>query len=220
MRKLTEEHKRKISAARKKFLDNNPDKVPYILAHSSKKSWPEKFFEELLVQNGITGWQYNYPFKRYRLDFAFPELKVDIEIDGSTHFLLDKVKQIDLERDTILKENGWRVLRIDARLLYSNIDDVLSRVLDFIKDDRIFGVLEAPKKLPREKKILGKALKERNTQLNLENIQKVASSDIDFSKLGWVTEVSLLVGVAPNKGGKWLKRYMPDLYDKAWKRKG
>lgn len=99
-----------------------------------------------MVQH-FTGWQYNYLFKRYRLDFAFPELKVDIEIDGSTHFLLDKVKQIDLERDTILKENGWRVLRIDARLLYSNISDVLSRVLDFIRDDRIFGVLEAPKKL-------------------------------------------------------------------------
>lgn len=43
--KHSEETKRKISEIRKKFLLEHPDKVPYKLNHSSKQSYPEKFFE-------------------------------------------------------------------------------------------------------------------------------------------------------------------------------
>lgn len=41
-RTLSEETKKKISKSRKKFLDENPHMVPYLLNHSSKMSYPEK----------------------------------------------------------------------------------------------------------------------------------------------------------------------------------
>ena len=46
-RKHTEETKNKLSEIRKKYLLENPDKVPYLLNHSSKESYPEKYFTEV-----------------------------------------------------------------------------------------------------------------------------------------------------------------------------
>ncbi len=116
-KKLSPEHKDKISKGRIKYLEENPDKVPYLINHSSKQSWPEKFFQKLLEDNEIAGWIYNYQCGIYSYDFAFPELKIDIEIDGATH-QSEKVKAIDKRRDEYSKERGWKVLRIDAKELY------------------------------------------------------------------------------------------------------
>ena len=50
-KKHSTESKLKISNARLKFLRENPDKVPYIINHSSKKSWPETIFETALISS-------------------------------------------------------------------------------------------------------------------------------------------------------------------------
>ena len=113
----TLETKDKISKSRKKFLEENPSQVPYKLNHSSKQSWPEKFFQQLLEDNNIIGWVYNYQHGIYSYDFAFPEIKLDIEIDGATHQTA-KVIEIDKRRDEYSRANGWKVLRIDAKELY------------------------------------------------------------------------------------------------------
>lgn len=47
--------------------------------------------------------------RHYVLDFAHPEAKVDIEIDGSSH----KERQAhDAKRDACLRGLGWKVIRI------------------------------------------------------------------------------------------------------------
>lgn len=53
----TQETKDKISKARIKYLLEHPDKIPYLLNHSSNESYPEKYFNELLVN------QYKLPLK-------------------------------------------------------------------------------------------------------------------------------------------------------------
>ena len=70
-KKLSEEHKNKVSIGRKKYLDENPGQIPYLLNHSSKESYPEKIFRERLELEGINGWIQEYPVLRYSLDFAF-----------------------------------------------------------------------------------------------------------------------------------------------------
>lgn len=112
-RRLTEEEKKKISEARKKYLLENPDKVPYRLNHSSKESYAELTFRNLLEKNEISGWTQEYPMSIYQLDFAFVEKKIDVEIDGNTH-LAENVKEIDKKRDLYVKDQGWKVLRIKA----------------------------------------------------------------------------------------------------------
>ena len=37
----------------KKYLMENPDKVPYLLNHSSKESYPEKYFTEDILDSPI-----------------------------------------------------------------------------------------------------------------------------------------------------------------------
>ena len=109
-RKHSQETKDKISKSRISYLTKNPDKVPYLINHSSQKSFPEIIFENALNNLNITGWVYGFQNGIYRYDFAFPDLKIDIEIDGATH-LTEKVKKIDERRDKFSIENGWTVLK-------------------------------------------------------------------------------------------------------------
>jgi hypothetical protein len=48
---------------------------------------------------------------RCRMDFAHVEGKIDIEIDGISHDNMKQQKH-DVERDGILRNLGWRVIRI------------------------------------------------------------------------------------------------------------
>ena len=54
---------------------------------------------------------------------------------------------------------------------------------------------------------------------NKDNIEKVKNSNIDFTKLGWVSEVSKLINKKHQKVSKWMKMYCPDIYEKCFKRK-
>jgi len=129
----SEQTKQKISTARKKFLDKNPDKVPYRLNHSSKDSYPEMLFEHLLLEHNITGWVKKYQVGVYEYDFAFIQEKIDIEIDGSTH-LQEKVKSKDKQRDLITNSNGWIVVRITAKELLADPTSCLQKyVLPLLK---------------------------------------------------------------------------------------
>ena len=111
--KHTLETKKKISESRIRYLMAHPDKVPYRINHSSKKSWPEQVFENALVSSGIDGWKYAFQHGIYEYDFAWPEQKIDVEIDGATH-KTEKVVKIDKRRDAFSKERGWKVIRFEA----------------------------------------------------------------------------------------------------------
>jgi len=93
--KTSEETKKKISEGRKKFLLENPDKVPYILNHKSKgPSYPEQYFlgifKDLLPSVG-----FQHPVGLYRLDFVNTNTKVCLEIDGEQHVLDSRIVEHD-----------------------------------------------------------------------------------------------------------------------------
>lgn len=125
--KHSEETKKKISEARIRFLTANPDKVPYVVNHSSKKSWPEEVFENALKASNITGWIYKYRHGIYEYDFAFPDIKLDVEIDGGTH-KSEKVKKIDKRRDDFSIKNGWRILRFEAEVVKKDVISCIAKL--------------------------------------------------------------------------------------------
>lgn len=102
---LSEESKKKISEARKRYLEKRPEKVPFKLNHSSKESYPERYFREWLQKENIFSEQ-EYQVGRYSLDFAWPEKMVYLEIDGSQHSL-DWMQNHDKVRTEKLSEKGW-----------------------------------------------------------------------------------------------------------------
>lgn len=126
-RKHTEETKQKISKIRIEYLKNNPDKVPYLINHSSKQSYPERVFENALNASKIEGWVSKYRNGLYEYDFAFPDKRIDVEIDGGTH-KSDKVKKIDARRDAFSKENGWIVIRFEAERVKKNVIECINEL--------------------------------------------------------------------------------------------
>ena len=104
----SEETKKKISEHRKKYLEEHPDKIPYVMNHSSKISYPEKYFMEVFKDLPV---KYNYQVGLYQLDFAIPEKLVYIEIDGEQHFCDKRIVEHDKERTEKLESLGWNCLK-------------------------------------------------------------------------------------------------------------
>lgn len=120
----SEETKKKLSEIRIKYLKENPDKVPYLINHSSNKSWPEKIFEGALIKSKIVGWESRYRNGIYQYDIAFPKQKIDVEIDGGTH-KTEKVMKIDARRDAWSISEGWTVIRFPAERVKKNLDECI-----------------------------------------------------------------------------------------------
>ena len=54
---------------------------------------------------------------------------------------------------------------------------------------------------------------------NADLVEKVKLSNIDFSKFGWVGKVAIVINKHSQKVNGWMKKYMPDIYENAFKRK-
>lgn len=126
-RKHTEKSKKQISKSRIKYLQEHPDMVPYLVNHSSHMSYPEELLFKKLTELNIDGWIYNFQNGIYQYDFAWPEFKLDVEVDGGTH-QTEKVKKIDERRDKFSKDNGWIVLRFSANDIKYNIDNCIQQI--------------------------------------------------------------------------------------------
>lgn len=209
--------KQRISLARKKYLQKHPDKVPYKLNHSSRKSWPEEIFERALNRHNISGWIRRYMNGRYEYDFAFPLLKIDVEIDGNTHSLRS-VKRIDKERDEWSKSQGWTVVRFDARHVLRNVEQciqLLQKCLNNVNVDitceihHLFSMLRTG----RERRCLARQQRQQEKQkVQQLRIEKIRNSKIDFSSFGWVKQVAELIDILPQKVNHWMKKNMPDFF--------
>lgn len=83
--KHTEETKNKIRKVRLKFMEEHPEETAW---RKKNMSFPEKCFKKLLEENSIDK---NFLIYReysvfpYYIDFAFIDIKVAVEIDGSQH---------------------------------------------------------------------------------------------------------------------------------------
>jgi very-short-patch-repair endonuclease len=111
-RVLSDDTKNKISVSRKKYLQENPDQVPYKLNHSSKESYPEKYFTEIFDTEEIEVIKY-YHIGLYELDFCILDKKINIEIDGSQHYYDYKIVESDKRRNKFLEDKGWDIIRIN-----------------------------------------------------------------------------------------------------------
>lgn len=149
-KKHSEETKKKLSEIRINFLKQNPDKVPYKLNHSSKESYPEKYFTELFENEGF-GVSKKLQIGLYELDFYIPNKKIDIEIDGSQHYTDSKIVESDKRRTAFLESEGWDVIRIDWAK-YQKLD--FDEKNNYIKDLKNYInklVLEKPTIIEKER---------------------------------------------------------------------
>ncbi len=136
--KLSEQHKQNISIGMRKYLEKHPDKVPYVLNHSSKSSYPEQYFKEIFKEAGFN-LIYHYRVGRYELDFANFSKLIDIEIDGEQHYVDNRIIESDKIRTKYLENLGWRIYRIRwanfKKLNYTERQLELDRLYEFLNMD-------------------------------------------------------------------------------------
>ena len=105
---LSPEHRKLISEKRKLYLKEHPEKVPYVLNHSSKESFPERFFREAFTNEGFPKFTQDKYVNGYFLDFAFEGLNKYIEVDGEQHYLDKKIVEHDFVRQINLGKTEWK----------------------------------------------------------------------------------------------------------------
>lgn len=121
---LTDAHKQAISNGMKKA---HAEKRAHNIGESrwnNEHSWPETWFIHVLQNefNMVENVHYKteMSFGRYSLDFAWPEQRLCIEVDGDQHERFEDYKARDIEKDKLLKENDWQVIRIKWKDCYQN----------------------------------------------------------------------------------------------------
>jgi len=207
----TQETKLKIRKTRLAYLKANPDKVPYKLNHSSVESYPEKLLKCELEKRGVTGCVQEYTSGLYSYDFAWPDIKLDVEVDGGTHNQ-EKVQQIDAERDKFSIANGWRVYRATAAQVQSDVVAVVDELLAFAKDvntttatskivtkaeTRQFKkkqqqtvVTETRQLKKQQQRLLAKEVKQARQNVLVEQVKQLLVLGVNTDKFGWVTKVA------------------------------
>ena len=220
----TIESKEKISNTMKKLHLEGKLQGWTINKDVDRRSYPEKWF----IKNVLDKYDlYNkhtikekMSFHKYFLDFAIVDMKIDIEIDGQQHFRSIKTIEYDKSRDQFLINEGWRVCRIAWLELKNNPSDVIDNFLNWINKDfsyRKYDANEVLNMIKSKKPAFGNRTKyfenviEKSYEKYKPIMETIENSNIDFSKYGWVKEVSSLTGIKQQKVSKWMKRYMLSL---------
>ena len=93
-----------------------PAQLPDHAANPTDNDFEDRM-RELIRRAGLPQPMAQYRFGPYRLDFAWPQLKVAIETDGWATHGRRAAFEDDRARDAALLAAGWRVLRVTYRRL-------------------------------------------------------------------------------------------------------
>ena len=96
----------------------------------------ERMLWKFLRKKQLDGYRFRqqHGFGPYIMDFYCPELRLCIELDGSVHDGLE-AQQKDADRTAFLNEHRISVLRFRNEEIESDVECVLNRIRDYIKNN-------------------------------------------------------------------------------------
>lgn len=87
----------------------------------SHRSYLEALFEAQIQHHGMPEPVREFGFRGWRFDFAWPSLKIAVEIDGGTYIggahVRGKGYERDCKKNNAAQLNGWVVLRADRNMV-------------------------------------------------------------------------------------------------------
>lgn len=209
----SEDTKKHLREKRLEYIKNNPDKTAWRLKN---QSYPEKIFEKFLNEKGYADKfliQREYSVFPYFIDFAFIDLKIAIEIDGSQHILEERKKR-DNKKDLLLQEKGWKVIRIAEHIVKTDWELLTEKLNHFIIDDNInferVGIIKAPKKREKvQRNKDGRSEKEIERAFKQRKVVNRPSKEVLLSEIKEYSFYFLgkKYGVTDNTIRKWCKSY-------------
>lgn len=134
---LSDEHKQSISNG---MIKAHAEGKAWNIGKSrwnNKQSYPENFFTKV-IENEFDDKNYEneYPVGIYSIDFAWPEKKLAIEIDGEQHKRFKEISERDKRKDELLESKGWKILRIDWQSMFNEPKKYIRIANDFINIPR------------------------------------------------------------------------------------
>ncbi|MGV3547160.1 MAG: endonuclease domain-containing protein [Pedobacter sp.] len=73
---------------------------------------------------------------RYTIDFYCAEIKLIVELDGSSHHNIGK-SLYDEERDTFLRAKGYKVIRLDNNAVLKYPEVAMEYIREFIESEKL-----------------------------------------------------------------------------------
>lgn len=219
-RTVSEQTKEKIREKRLEYLKQHKFDNAW---RRSNKSYIEELFEQIINNNNLFkkfDIVREYSFFPYYLDFAFVNIKLDIEIDGSQHWKNEKQKQSDIKRDEFLISKGWEVLRIPEFKLRLQFEEITKMVLIFLDDfelqPKIYNFNDAIEEYEKVRKIKKDNYKdniEKNKQIRIKVKEEKIKllKELDTSKRGWVKEACNKLNMSHTAIRRFLRLNLPEL---------
>ena len=187
------------------------------------------FIENIILPNNLQQ-KYDiindYSVNPYFLDFAFINIKLDVELDGKCHFENGKQRiQHDIDRDNYLLNNGWKIFRISY---LDNNEDTIKQFINYLNTENFeynqkyydniilkgSEVYQQKLNKQKEKRLKNKEEKINNIKLILSNLKNL---NIDYSKFGWVEQVKkyLIENNIKLKGNisRYINKYYPEFFE-------
>ena len=114
---------------------NRQDQKPQRKSLRQNMTPAEATLWQWLKGRGAGGWKFRRQqgIGPYVLDFYCPELRLCVELDGSSH---DFKYEYDEERTKHLNEQGIQVIRFPNELVWMNPDGIIAEIVRFAEDSR------------------------------------------------------------------------------------
>ena len=110
------------------YLRRNARRMRSAMTDAELKLWNELRAHRLM---GL-GFRRQVPIGGFIVDFACPEHKLVVEVDGSQHA---ENEAYDKARSVYLEQQGWQVLRFWNDDVLNDIDNVCTHILRVIRRD-------------------------------------------------------------------------------------
>ena len=213
--KHTAETKEKMRESRLKYMKEHPENTAW--RKRNLPSYPEECFINFLSEKRYDKKfliEREHPIFPFFIDFAFIDLKIAVEIDGSQHILDEKRKEKDLLKNETLIKNGWRVLRISENIVKTDWETLSLKIEEVIGDEtKTFekvGIIKAPKtrkKVSRNEK--GLSFLQEKQHFNQRKIKNRPSKETLLKEINTKSfcAIGREYGVTDNTIRKWCKLY-------------
>lgn len=131
----SKEEREKLSVARKKWLQENPDKHPWKRIDKFKSA-PCEHLKKILTSYGITFEEEYQPLvdRAFAIDIAIKSKMIAIEVNGNQHYSDPKTGILTnyyKDRHDLITNEGWKIYEIHYAKVYdkSFVDNLIALIL-------------------------------------------------------------------------------------------